>query len=709
MRRLFHSFIPVLAVFLALSIYSVRTNAQEYFTVVILSDPHLNQNGHDGTSVENMNRYIQNIISMGQTGGKRISFTSLPSYVPKTDLVLCLGDMDQDSMNDHATFEEVFNAFISARIPFLTMAGNHDYVPDYWDNGTDVALTGGDGGIADNEATKATINKFKEASAQLGVEDITTIIDDSGHRQGDPYTFRFRGVRFYCGQEYWFYKPYSVNKVLGYVTGYDKYYAPDGVISKLEEFVNLHKDEPSIWTQHFPLVAGSDNERWWLDNNNTGNHIDPSNETAYSTATQKKQKYANLIKQTLNPVHFSGHTHSWATNTYSGIKDYTVASPGRDAGAAYVVLCQEGVGVIEVQQTHFNTNTPTVEPTTAYLYNLGTKEYLSAGGAWGTQAITDEVGLLLNLNFSGIGRTIDGGIYNSDTDHYLGSPEILYLDQPAHVWQFVPVNTAGDTYRITSDGANYLCANTETHLIEMSDKTVPQNVRWRIVSKADRIESLSLATLTKPRDASFLITCPDFGRNDNSIGAWQGEPVQGGINTNMCAEKYNSSFDVYQELTGIPNGWYKLSCQGFYRAGVDGNAQIDGETNPRPAQLYANEVCSPLQSIHQEQLEQYPNTMSEASEAFSSGLYADNKVIVRVTDGRLRIGIRKTVEVESDWTIFDHFRLLYYKNSDPSSVSAPHSTENGIATDIYDLTGRRLSSIPQRGVVIRNGQKLLVR
>ena len=92
-----------------------------------------------------------------------------------------------------------------------------------------------------------------------------------------------------------------------------------------------------------------------------------------------------------------------------------------------------------------------------------------------------------------------------------------------------------------------------------------------------------------------------------------------------------------------------------------------------------------------------------------SGLYADNKVIVRVTDGRLRIGIRKTVEVESDWTIFDHFRLLYYKNSDPSSVSAPHSTENGIATDIYDLTGRRLSSIPQRGVVIRNGQKLLVR
>ncbi|MCR5820262.1 MAG: metallophosphoesterase [Bacteroidaceae bacterium] len=709
MKRFFILAISALTVFLCSLIYPPKLNAQNYFTVVILSDPHLNQNGHDGTSIENMNTYIQNIIGMGKSGGKRISFTALPSYVPKADLVLCLGDMDQDSMDDHTTFEEVFSAFLSAGIPFLTMAGNHDYVPDYWDNGTEAALTGGNGGIADNEATKATVNKFKEASAQCGVEDICTINDNSGHRQGDPYTFRFRGVRFYCGQEYWFYKPYSVTKFLNYVTGYDKYYAPDGVISALENFVSEHKDEPSVWTQHFPILAGSDNERWWLDNNNTGNHIEPSDETAYKTAYEKKQKYASLIKQTLNPVHFSGHTHTWSKNTYSGITDYTVASPGYDAGAAYVVLCQEGVGVVEVQQAHFNTNTPIVEPTQAYLYNLGTKEYLSSGADWGTQALTDEVGLLLNMEFSGIGRTIDGGIYNSDTDHYLGSPDVLYMDQPAHVWQFIPTSATSNTYRITSDGTNFLAANTETHLLEMSDRTVPQNVRWRIVDRDDRIASLSSATLTRPGDASFLISCPDFGRNDARFSAWAGEPIQGGLNSNMCAEKFNTSFDVYQELDNVPNGWYKLSCQGFYRAGIDGNASLGGEANPHPAQLYANAVSVPLMNIHDEQLTQYPNSMSEASGVFSEGLYSDNSVCVEVTDGKLRLGIRKTAEVANDWTIFDHFRLKYYKNNDPSSLVSPKAMDNEDITSFYDLTGRRLSSPSRKGVIIRSGKKLLVR
>jgi len=682
-------------------------SAQNYFTVIIISDPHLNQTGHDGTSDVNMSAYIQNIIGMGRVGGKRVSFSSVPSLVPTADLVLCLGDMDQDSMDDHTTFEGVFDAFTNAGIPFLTMAGNHDFVPDYWDNGTEVALTGGNGGIADNEATKATVNRYKEAAAQLGVEDITTIIDNSGHRQGDPYTFRFRGVRFYCGQEYWFYKPYSVTKIFGYITGYDKYYAPDGVIAALETFVEQHKGEPSVWTQHFPLVAGSDNERWWLDNNNMGNHIDPSNSTAYATASQKKQKYASLMKQTLNPVHFSGHTHTWAVNTYDGIKDYTVAAPGSEAGAAYAVLCQEGVGVLEVQQVRFNTNTPTVEPTSGYLYNMGTKGYLSAGADWGTQALTNEVGTPLNIVYSGIGRTIDTGIYNSDTDHYLGSPEVLYMDQPAQVWQFEPTTTAGTIYRLTTDGVNYLSVNTETGLLEMSTNMYQLSARWQIKSYADRLKALASSTANRPGEASFLISCPDFGRNDSRFAAWQGEPVQGGLNTNMCAEKYDTPFDVFQVLTDVPNGWYKLTCQGFYRAGVDGSATIDGENNPRPAFLYANEETAPLMNISQEQLTQYPDNMDEASEAFSNGMYADNELFVKVSDGQLRIGIRKTVEVEKDWTIFDRFRLTYLGTKDIDvGITTPPQPLSVKEGSWYDLSGRRIATPRQPGIYIRDGKKV---
>ena len=66
-----------------------------------------------------------------------------------------------------------------------------------------------------------------------------------------------------------------------------------------------------------------------------------------------KLKYAQLMNLTRNPVHFSGHTHNFGEYTYEGITDYTVAGMGRVPGAAYVVTCKEGVGVIKVEEKRF--------------------------------------------------------------------------------------------------------------------------------------------------------------------------------------------------------------------------------------------------------------------------------------------------------------------------------------------------------------------
>jgi hypothetical protein len=69
----------------------------------------------------------------------------------------------------------------------------------------------------------------------------------------------------------------------------------------------------------------------------------------------KKNKLAEIINktksntQTGSHVHFSGHVHSSSTQNYNGITDYTIGQPGK----AYVVLCKEGVGVIEVQEATF--------------------------------------------------------------------------------------------------------------------------------------------------------------------------------------------------------------------------------------------------------------------------------------------------------------------------------------------------------------------
>lgn len=119
--------------------------------------------------------------------------------------------------------------------------------------------------------------------------------------------------------------------------------------------------------------------------------------------------------------------------------------------------------------------------------------------------------------------------------------------------------------------------------------------------------------------------------------------------TIIAAEAYNNnSFDIYQELTGIRNGRYRVTCQGFYRSD-------DGARN---AMIYAGLNESPLlQGV--DDGNGMPNNMASAANAFAEGRYSGNVVEVIVMDGTLRFGIKKSMHVANDWAIFDNFRLTY--------------------------------------------------
>lgn len=347
--------------------YGFKFSEGKYFTAVFLSDPHIEHTGHDATSVANMQSYVAKIVNMGKSGGATFSFDTFPGYVPSCDIAFSTGDMDADSKTDDNDFNTAHAGFATAGIPFVTMCGNHDLVPDYWTGeNPDKGLTyGSSGGSAANDAALSTVESYRKALANYGISDVETITDGTGHTQFNPFSFTFNGVRFYIGQTYWFQKPYKKPGLLSSAT----YYAPDGVISALESFVATHTDEASVWMQHYPFVAGSDCDRWWLDQNDVGKYIKTSDASAYGTsddvavytdasaktlAAKKKDKLAEIINMTKNPVHFSGHTHTFSVNTYGGIKDYTTAASGYTAGAAYIVLMKGGKGVVEVKQVQFN-------------------------------------------------------------------------------------------------------------------------------------------------------------------------------------------------------------------------------------------------------------------------------------------------------------------------------------------------------------------
>ena len=201
----------------------------------------------------------------------------------------------------------------------------------------------------------------------------------------------------------------------------------------------------------------------------------------------------------------------------------------------------------------------------------------------------------------------------------------------------------------------------------------------------------------------IAITNGGFDANDNT--GWSGTGFIFQSYTN--AEHYNKTFDTYQNLTGLANGWYILTVNGFYRNGLydDGTDKL--------TTLYANDAAQAVRlrsSIGLSDLQAatgmtaYPNNMRDAETAFEAGLYG-NILRVYVSNGTLRFGVRKSVAKANDWAIFDNFRLFYV--GDGNDVPERNMFDEDV-TDIenvrtltapvtyYTLDGRR-TSMPEAG------------
>lgn len=301
------------------------------------------------------------------------------------------------------------------------------------------------------------------------------------------------------------------------------------------------------------------------------------------------------------------------------------------------------------------------------LYNVGAQKYLCPGNAWGTHASVGNVGMMVELvpQNDGTYRVSTKPYYNSD----LCLGDNAYVDNTGKgTYSFEKVEGVEEpTYKLVCKSNTLYWSGKGTDL--SFDANGPAagseaNGQWRLIKIGTED-----ATEEKPQDVSYLITNPDFDiiRDENGnkrhLRGWEGEPTA----NNSCAEKYNTTFDVYQEKTGLPNGKYRVSCQGFYRAG-GGNSK---DKDTKNAVLYANDNQTPLMNILEEEgnYSVKPDNMAQAQESFSAGLYKNNSVEVTVVDGTLRFGIKKSKQIAADWTIFDTFRLEYLGEVDLNAAA----------------------------------------
>ena len=313
-----------------------------------------------------------------------------------------------------------------------------------------------------------------------------------------------------------------------------------------------------------------------------------------------------------------------------------------------------------------------------YLYNPYSEQFLTAGNSWGTQASMGDTGVDFTITAGSTGYTLDSQINNGNAYEYLG-PD-LYLDHASVTWTIAltGVQNGKNIYTLTADGANYLASPTSGNVAVTVEDADDERAFWMLYSREELVTLMGEATAANPVNATFLLPGYNFGRNDTRNSQWQGAPAIGGNITNQNVEKFNTTFDVYQELTDIPNGIYELSVQGFYRygghgAGIAATARTDG-TEVIHAYLYAGSEQTAMPSIFEAAGQcgttgtsstygYVPNSQSDGSAYMSTGLYWSRPVRVTVADGTLRLGIHKETAVTNDWTLFDNFRLVYLGTS----------------------------------------------
>jgi hypothetical protein len=185
----------------------------------------------------------------------------------------------------------------------------------------------------------------------------------------------------------------------------------------------------------------------------------------------------------------------------------------------------------------------------------------------------------------------------------------------------------------------------------------------------------------QPLDVTHVIENPSFDDDDSE--GWQGdEPGFDAESKANNARFLGTSFDFYQELSGLPNGRYLLKVKGFHRPGGHDDAYADYKqgTNNASALVYANTTSKLLPHIaegaqdvlpqgcddwtavtYNGQTQYVPRNQNQIRIFFNLGLY-ETELPVIVTDGTLRIGIKLDNSVYGHMVAFDDFRLYFLQS-----------------------------------------------
>ena len=247
-----------------------------------------------------------------------------------------------------------------------------------------------------------------------------------------------------------------------------------------------------------------------------------------------------------------------------------------------------------------------------------------------------------------------------------------------------------------------------------------------MVSKLAIPAEAASASDDNPVDLTMAIKTPGFEKDGaNSVEGWNADGYSFGNSdaqkSALLLEFFHTKFDLNQTIDGLPNGTYEVKVDAFYRFGTasedykkytadkntEGNAwlyAVAGDTVRTAVRLLASGASEDKGYTGSSQIADtelfVPNDMISAKSYFSDDAY-QNSITVKVTDGKLTIGVKQDKNVDNDWVILDNWKLTYFgPNSTKPVTSIDEAQVSEVAkTEVFSINGVKKNALT-RGINI---------
>lgn len=252
----------------------------------------------------------------------------------------------------------------------------------------------------------------------------------------------------------------------------------------------------------------------------------------------------------------------------------------------------------------------------------------------------------------------------------------------ATIGEFLAEDPAGDEFEAFMDLYNDCGTGESAEDLTSSWSLNNEELTKYMADLKVLLEAAQNASIKPGDDITRKIVNPSF---DNGKEGWtvkEGNPTFN--ETYKNCEVYQGTFDIYQDITNIPDGVYELSVLAFQRVAENGVASKahDNGTEDITAFIYANDLETPFTSPYTYGMKEnsgddykynlngedvyIPNSMKGMAAATTENPEAYTVTVpMFVEGGTLRIGVREKRRPSNvnnswgDWAIWDNFRLKY--------------------------------------------------